>query len=444
MSHFDSIEHITSDLPDSPKGQWQNWSANQKSLPNEVFQPVSTSELASFLKNYTGKLRVVGSGHSFSPLVNTCDTLVSLNQMTGLIGQDNDLQTARVMAGTPLHKLGPLLESIDQGMINLGDIDHQSIAGATATGTHGTGASLPCLSDLVKSMTLITLDGSVIECSSAHNKSLFNAARVNLGLLGIVSEIELKNRPCYQLKESIKVIPLKDALANIEQWKHDYRHVELFAFGYSDQVILKTLEITDEAPRQPKAPWISDDALLEFFCKATQKLPKLTPLVHKQIARFVKSSQRVDTSYKVFATPRTVRFTEMEYQVPAEHGPECLDKVIHQIRKNRLPALFPIEYRYVASDEIWLSPFYQRDSASISVHQYHQQPHWPLFNALEPIFDEYQGRPHWGKLHTKTGEQLATLYPQWNDFEEIRKEFDPKAQLLNPSLASIFGAEKST
>ena len=438
MEYFDSVESISQEHAQSPIGHWQNWSSNQSCTPKHVFQPVSTSELASTLKEYSGKLRVVGSGHSFSPLVNSNDMLISLNQITGLIGSDKSEHTARVMAGTPLHQLGPLLESIDQSMLNLGDIDHQSIAGAITTGTHGTGAKLSCLSHLIKSMTLIAVDGSVIECSASHNRELFNAARVSLGALGIITEIELQNRPKYRLKESIDVVPLKEALTNIETWKHQHRHVELFAFGYSDQAILKTLNITEEAPFQAKAPLISDDSLLTLFCEVTRKAPKLTSLIHHQIFRFIKPSSRVDESYKALTSVRNVRFNEMEYQVSADTGPECFERIINHIQKHKLPAFFPIEYRYVAGDDIWLSPFYKRDSASISIHHYYKQDYHGLFGELEPIFDDYQGRPHWGKIHTKEQKQLSEMYPHWETFQAIRQELDPKNQLLNPALSAIF------
>jgi FAD-linked oxidoreductase len=439
MIYFDSIDEISKDSPESPKGQWHNWSCNQTSFPKKVVQPVSTSELTAELKNTTGPLRLVGSGHSFTPLAKTEDTLISLNQMTGIIGHDQATHTARIRAGTPLHQLSPLLDDINQGMLNMGDINHQSLAGAVATGTHGTGAKLPCLSGLVKSLTLITPQGKVMECSALHNQDLFNAARVNLGALGVVTEIELQNGPAYSLKESIELQSLDEVLTNIETLKSENRHVEFFALAYSDQVILKTLNPTRESPFEPKAPFISDDALLRFFCELTRRVPKLIPVVHRQIARFISASQRVDVSHKVFATPRTVRFNEMEYQVPAELGPDCLKAIIAHLRKHKVAAFFPIEYRYVAGDDIWLSPFYGRDSASISIHQYHKQDYVTLFQQLEPIFDQFEGRPHWGKSHTKAHHQLARLYPKWRDWKEIQQTLDPEQRMLNPDMMHILG-----
>ena len=453
MSFFDSVEHIDFDDNHQPTGAWQNWSQNQQSFPSCVFQPVSTSELAAELQSSATekpsqqqsnlpKYRAIGSGHSFSPLAKTQDTLVSLNKMTGLMGHDPAKNTVRVMAGTPLHQLSPLLDDIDQGMLNMGDINHQSIAGAVATGTHGTGAELPCISGLVKSLTLITPAGRVLECSAEHNKALYDAARVNLGCLGFVTEVELQNGPAYSLKESIEVLPLEEVLNNLDQLKDAHRHVEFFAFAYSDQVILKTLNPTKEEAYAPKAGMISDDALLKFFCETTKRFPKLTPFIHQQIARFIKPSTRVDVSHKIFATPRTVRFNEMEYQVPAEDGPACLRKVFAHIREHEIPAFFPIEYRYVAGDTIWLSPFYRRDSASISIHQYYKQDYVELFQALEPIFDQFQGRPHWGKIHTKTHQELKSLYSRWDQWQEIRKALDPHNQLMTPAMNGLLGEEE--
>lgn len=439
MEHFDSALQIEAELPGSPKGHWQNWSKNQNSQPETLFHPTNSHELAAFLRSHQGKLRVVGSGHSFSPLVNTDHLLISLNKMTGIIDHDHTLHTAKVQAGTPLHLLGKSLNQINQAMINLGDIDHQSIAGAVATGTHGTGAELSCISGLVKGFTLVTPKGESIHCSTNENQELFNGGRVNLGSLGIFSEIELQNRPSYHLEENISIVPLRDVLAHIDRWKEQHRHIEFFAFGYSDQVILKTLNITDKPSTSVETPLISEDALLKLFCEITRFAPKLTSFVHKQISRFISPSNQVGPSNQVFATPRSVRFNEMEYQVAAESGPECIDKVIHHIRKHKLNAFFPIEYRYVAGDNIWLSPFYNRDSASISIHQYHKQSYQYLFNSLEPIFDHYQGRPHWGKLHSKTTSQLEPLYPKWQAFKTLRKQLDPKGQLLSPAMEKVFG-----
>jgi FAD-linked oxidoreductase len=442
MTYFDSVLHINKDEPNSPIGQWQNWSQNQKSHPMRLFQPTSTSELAAELAESDMNFRVIGSGHSFSALAKTRDTLISLNQMTGLLGHNSESHTARIMAGTPLHQLSPILDSIDQGMVNMGDINHQSIAGAIATGTHGTGAELPCLSALVNSLTLITPAGKVIECSTEHNAELFKAAKVNLGCLGIVTEVELQNRPAYRLKESIEVCPLEDVLDQIDTLKKENRHIEFFSFAYSDQVILKTLNITDKSPTPATKSLISDDALLRFFCEITKKAPALTSLIHKHAHRFISSSQRVDVSHKVFASPRSVRFNEMEYQVPAELGPNCLRDIFKYIRKHSLPAFFPIEYRYVAGDTLWMSPFYRQDSASISIHHYFKQDYQTLFDTIEPIFDQYQGRPHWGKLHSKQAAQLKALYPRWDDWQAIREELDPTHQMLSPAIKAWLTPEE--
>ncbi|GLQ33085.1 D-arabinono-1,4-lactone oxidase [Litoribrevibacter albus] len=439
MTYFDSVDDIQQEQPGNPKGQWQNWSQNQTSFPQEVLEPVSTSELTAELQSTTTPFRLVGSGHSFTPLAKTADTLISLHHMTGLLGYDEETNTARIKAGTPLHQLSPLLDEINQGMLNMGDINHQSLAGAIATGTHGTGAKLPCLSGLVKSLTLISPQGKVLECSAHHNKELFDAARVNLGALGVVTEIELQNRPAYSLKESIELQPLEDVLNNLDTLKAQNRHVEFFALAYSDQVILKTLNPTQESAFSPKAPLIAEDTLLRFFCELTRHFPKLIPFVHRQLASFVKPSQRVDLSHKVFATPRTVRFNEMEYQVPAEDGPTCLRKLIQHLRKHNVAAFFPIEYRYVAADDIWMSPFYDRDSASISIHQYYKQDYSVLFQQLEPIFDQFEGRPHWGKTHTKNHLQLAKLYPKWKQWQNIRRTLDPTQRLMNDDMTTILG-----
>jgi len=403
---------------------WQNWSGSQQAHP-EIFKPQHMNELQKIVKAYE-HIRVVGAGHSFSALAKTDDILLNLDQFKGVVAFDEEKTQCTVQAGTRLYDLGEYLVPINQALINQGDIDQQSLAGAIATGTHGTGIDLPCISAFVEGFELLTADGELLQCDRQQNADIFQAGRVALGSLGIMTQLSLQNRPRYKLKEQIRLCPLQDVFANIDQWKNQHRHIEFWTFLHSDQVMLKTLDETDEPiqPRQDSLP--SEDALLTLCSELTRRLPATNRYLQKLLSVFVKPTRYVNWSNQIFPTPRHTRFNEMEYQIPVELGLQCLEEVLHTLRKHQVPMFFPIEFRYVKADEIWLSPFYGRDSVSISIHQFYKQDYHVIFNLVEPIFQKYQGRPHWGKLHSMSAASLREIYPKWDDFMLLRQQLDPQ------------------
>ncbi len=416
---------------------WKNWSGLQQSNPTQFVKPTDVTELRQTIRQ-AQKCRVVGAGHSFSSLVCTDDTLISLDSLTGLVRHDKELNQATIQAGTRLKNFGVILDPIDQALLNQGDIDEQSLAGAVSTGTHGTGTSLTCLSGFVKGFQLVTANGEILECNPTQNSTIFEAGRVSLGSFGVLSQITMQNQPRYRLKEHIQLTPLKDILSHMNQWKTEHRHIECMVFVHAQDAILKTLDPTDEGIKTLPAPWPSDDTLLTIFSEIARKTPYLNPYVQKLLGAFIKPTTRVDWSSVIFPSVRETRFNEMEYQIPAERGLECLAEIVDALRKHKAPVFFPIEYRYVKADDIWLSPFYQQDCASISVHQYHKQDCREIFKIVEPIFWKYGGRPHWGKMHTLTANELKILYPRWYDFLALRQELDPQQKWINSHLESLF------
>ena len=418
---------------------WRNWSGSQYSSP-QIFEPKEINELQNLVKSHA-QIRVVGAGHSFSALAKTDEVLIRLDHFKGVIDADEATAQFTVQAGTRLYELGEYLAPLNQALINQGDIDQQSLAGAVSTGTHGTGIDLPCLSAFVQGFELLTADGELLQCDEQQNTEIFQAGRVALGSLGILTKITLQNRPRYKLKEQIRLCPLKDIFSNIDQWKHQYRHIEFWAFLYADQVMLKTLDETDECIQPRKESWPLEDSLLMLCSELTRLLPSTNPYLQKLLGVFVKPTCFVDWSSQIFPTPRNTRFNEMEYQIPVELGLQCLEEVLHCLRQHRVPMFFPIEFRYVKADDIWLSPFYQRDSVSISIHQFYKQDYHVIFNLIEPIFQKYQGRPHWGKLHSMHAASLRDLYPKWPEFIALRQQLDPQQKWLNPYLKQLFLAK---
>lgn len=415
---------------------WSNWSGSQKASP-KIIQPSSLDALQSAVRMYP-KIRTAGAGHSFSALAQTNDVLINLDHFRGIAEHDAALCQSTIYAGTRLYAAGEKLSAFNQALINQGDIDQQSLAGAVATGTHGTGAGLSCLSANVAGFELVTADGDAVWCDAEQNAELYQAGRISLGSLGIMTKIKMQCRPMYRLKEHIRLCSMDELTEHLDQWKLKHRHIEFWSFIHSPQVILKTLDETDE-PMQPKpAAWLDEDVLLKFCAELTRLCPVLNPWLQKLVSVFVQPSAAVDWSSRIFPAVRETRFNEMEYQLPINQGLACWEELMHCLKKARVPMFFPIEFRYVRGDDIWLSPFYQQDSVSISVHQFYKQDYRTVFNLAEPIFWKYGARPHWGKLHSLQAAELRELYPKWDEFMQLRQQLDPADKWLNPYLEGLF------
>ncbi|WP_339343802.1 D-arabinono-1,4-lactone oxidase [uncultured Alcanivorax sp.] len=412
---------------------WQNWSGNQSATPRQLVYATDESMVRDTIRNSTGTLRAFGGSHSFSGIVPTDDTLISLEPMAGLRGTDGN--TFRYGGGTRLAMASAMAYEQGCSFTNEPDINLQSLAGAIATSTHGTGLGLQSLSGQVDSLRLVTPDGEPLELTAADGDR-FLAACCNVGALGVVTEIGFRHEPAYRLEEHTWTLPLRDAMDFVEKEKDNFRHIEFFAFPLGDQAIVKTMEITSDSQDSPTRA--DDNELLEMVSKLAMQAGWLTPTLQKLSTLFVEDSRYVGPANKVFANHRTVRFNEMEYTVPAEQGIACLEEVCAAIRQHDINVFFPIEFRYVAADDNLLSMFHQQSGASLSIHQYFEQDYQPLFDVVEPILRRYAGRPHWGKIHNLGRRELAELYPAFDRFQAVRKELDPQGRMLNPHLKRLF------
>jgi FAD-linked oxidoreductase len=429
---------------------WSNWSGWVEANPQRFAKPANEAELAALLRDAVAPVRVVGSGHSFTALGETTGTLISLDAMSGLVGADANAQTATLKAGTKIHALGRPLFDAGLGLKNQGDIDRQAIAGAVGTGTHGTGPTLGSLSAEVKGFRLVTASGEALDCSPTSNAEVFEAGRVSFGTLGVMSEITMGVRKAYKLREKNWVMPVAECWRDIGKLKDQHRHFEFFWFPYADSVVAKSLDEVEEEVGPPRTSeemfergerTTSDQRAFKIGCEIARVVPALSGQLQKFFTRAsMGASSRARWSHEIFPSPRTVRFNEMEYAVPAANGVDCIREVAETIFKKRIPGVFPLEFRYVKGDDIWLSPFYKREAATISVHQYHRQPYAPLFDAVEPVFKRYGGRPHWGKLHSLKSADFERLYPRWGDYQALRRRLDPQGKFLNSHLKTVFGA----
>ena len=418
---------------------WRNWSGGLKCEPADRFSPRSVDELARFFAESSGPVRPVGSGHSFSPLVPTDGHLLVLDQLSGLLAQDETRHTATFGGGTRLGDIGPLLHQHGQAMLNLPDIDRQTLAGATATATHGTGIGFTCLSGFISELQLVTVAGEVIDVSAASHPDLFNAARVSLGALGVVSKITLQNRMPYKLKAKNWVQPIEDVLQGFDEAALAHRHFEMFPLTHSDYALVLAIDETDEPINNPPASPEEAAAFGQAMAHwATLPPRERKPLVDS-LAKQIGPSEAVDQSWKILSNVRNNRFNEMEYSVPLENGEPCLREILKTIQDKEIDTVFPLEYRYVARDDTWLSMSSgHEDHTAISIHRMASEDYRPYFDLIEPIFWKYGGRPHWGKVHSLGAQQLSRLYPHFNDFQKLRAEMDPTGRLLNDHLKKLF------
>lgn len=422
---------------------WRNWSGGQNCLPAARLAPRNLDELTQVVRQTPGKIRPVGSAHSFSALVPTDGTLLSLSYFSGLLDHDAKTLQAEFAAGTPMSRMGTPLKDIGQALQNMADIDYQTLAGAISTSTHGTGKNFQSCSAHVCGLQLVAANGDVLECDAKRHPEVFSAARVSLGALGVATRVRLQNRPAYRLRERQWIARTEELLEDLDKNTRENQHWEMLVVTHSDYALSIALNETTD-PATPQVPADEEGGnefvtLIEKIDKYASDFPDLRRTMLNSLRHLASFDDRVGDSFDIYANVRTVRFNEMEYSVPAEYGPACLREILKLIQDKDLRTWFPIEYRYVKADDIPLSMFEGRDSCSISVHQHYQMDHHNLFAAIEPIFWKYNGRPHWGKLHTLNAKNLQPLYPRWQEFIQVRQELDPSGKFLNAHLASILG-----
>jgi len=426
---------------------WRNWTGDQRCRPAELVRPRDRDELAAAVAAAAAagrRVSVAGSGHSFTEAALTGGTMVDVAALRGTIDADRSSGLVRVGAGTRLADLNEELHRLGLAMENLGDIDRQTVAGAISTATHGTGAKLRNISAQVEAVEMVLADGGVRELDAAEPE-LLRAARVGVGALGAISAVTLRCVPAFVLRRVDSPAPREEVFDAFDERAAANDHFELFTFPYADSALVLERNRVEGPPR-PRgrlASYLNDVVLenwaLEALSAAGRAFPGAIPRLSRLAAALASGGKTIDRSDRVFASQRRVRFTEMEYAVPREHGLEAARRVIEWVRSNRYPVFFPIEMRVVAGDDAPLSPSYQRDTTYIAVHQYRRMQWRPYFEAVEAIMDDYGGRPHWGKRHFQTAATLAPRYPAWAEFQAARDELDPERVFGNDYASAVLG-----
>jgi len=384
-------------------------------------------------------VRPVGSGHSWMPLVPTKHTIVKLDHFSSVGEIDPLTHQAWLGAGAKLHDLSPQLSERGYAFRNLGDIDVQTLAGATSTGTHGTGKELQGLAAEIQALKLVTGSGELLEISAHENAEWLDGARVALGALGVITEIKMQLVKRFKLHRQVWPASNKHTLENAERYWDENRNFEFFYIPFSDTSLLLTHNVSTE-PSTPANHDTSTSAMMQLK-SLRDSLKWFTPLRRWLLKRAIANEPTenvIGESWDLLASERNVRFNEMEYHLPVERGLEALEEVRHYIETKRPDVFFPFEARQTKSDSAWLSPFNGGNRISVAVHCYHKDAYDFLFTDVEPIFQKYGGRPHWGKLNSMTAVQARAWYPDFENFAALRRELDPDGRLLNGYLSDLF------
>lgn len=428
---------------------WTNW-AGTVSADVTVATPASVGELAALVAAATARgerVKPIGAGHSFTAIGGTDGVQVRLDRLAGVVRADRETGLVTVLAGTRLHALNETLWRLGLSMTNLGDIDVQTISGAISTGTHGTGAKLGGIATQVRALELVLADGSVLHCDAGEHPEVFAAARVGLGALGVITSVTLQCEPAFALAAAEAPAGLDETLDDLDENVIGNDHFEFYWFPHTRRVLTKrnnrVLPGTELRPVGRFRGWLDDEFLsntvFDVFNRLATRRPSLIPRENGLATRLLGARDYIDRSYRVFASVRTVRFREMEYAVPRAAVPQLLAGIESYLARSGELVGFPVEVRFAAADDIWLSTAHERETGYVAVHQYHRREHEPYFRAVEAIAKDVGGRPHWGKIHYRDADSLRAAYPRFGDFVAVRDKLDPRRTFGNDYLTRVLG-----
>lgn len=431
--------------------RWRNWGRSASASPVTIARPGSIDEVVAVVRDAAARglvVKAVGAGHSFTDIAATDGVLLQLDGLQGLRGVDPATKRVRVAAGTRLWRLGPMLAHAGLALQNMGDIDRQSIAGATSTGTHGTGIRFGGLATQITGATLVTGTGEVLRVDESNRPELLPAVRLGLGALGILVEIEIQCVDAFVLRSVDKPRPLDEVLDGWEGFVRGADHFEFYWWPHTELGMTQTkTRLPADTPYRtpnPVALWAEKRLLENEALRAQQAVGHLIPAAVPGLSRFATGvygeGERSGISSEIFASPRLVRFRESEYAIPFAALPQALREVRDLVAAKGWRISFPVEIRAAAADENWMSTAFSRESAYIAVHRYFRDDPTEYFRAFEAIMRGYDGRPHWGKMHFRTADDLRPAYPRFDDFVRVRDQLDPDRRFANPYLARVLGS----
>ncbi|MGH2954806.1 MAG: D-arabinono-1,4-lactone oxidase [Solirubrobacterales bacterium] len=427
---------------------WRNWTGDQRCRPAAIETPGNREELAEVVRRAARdghRIRASASGHSFSDVALTDGVMVRLHRLDRILASDRASGLVKVEGGAVLGGLNRRLDQLGLAFENLGDIDRQTLAGSISTGTHGTGTRFGSLSAQVEALEMVVADGSTFEVSARSDPDALAAARIGLGALGLIYAVTIRTVPAYTISRVDSPKPLAETLERLDELNAANDHFEFYVFPHTEVALCRESRRTDEPPRpKPRARVYAREVMLEnwvgrLFAFAGRTWPAQAPRLARIASRNVGRSTKVDRSYRVFASERRVRFTEMEYGIPREHTAEAVRRVLELAARPELGVAYPIEVRFVAPDDIMLSASHEQHTCYVAVHQDCHLDWMTYFRGVEAIADDYGGRPHWGKRHFQTAETLAPRYPRWDEFRRLRAKLDPDGLFANAYTDRVLG-----
>ncbi|MGW7259853.1 D-arabinono-1,4-lactone oxidase [Streptomyces sp. NPDC054834] len=433
-------------------GTWRNWGGNVVARPAREVTPASVEELAAAVRRAAEdglKVKAVGTGHSFTAIAATDGVLIRPQLLTGIRNIDREAMTVTVEAGTPLKRLNVALAREGLSLTNMGDIMEQTVSGATSTGTHGTGRESASIAAQIKGLELVTADGSVLTCSEKgtdEERAVFAAARIGLGALGIVTAITFAVEPVFLLTAREEPMPFDRVLAEFDQLWAENEHFEFYWFPHTGNTNTKrnNRSAGPEKPIGQLSGWFEDEFLSNGVFQAAnwvgRAVPATIPAIARISSRALSARTYTDIPYKVYTSPRRVRFVEMEYAVPRAALADTLRELKAMVDRSNLRISFPVEVRTAPADDITLSTASGRDSAYVAVHMFKGTPYQAYFTAAERIFTAHEGRPHWGKVHTRDAAYFTEVYPRFGEFTALRDRLDPDRRFQNDYLRRVLGA----
>jgi len=430
---------------------WRNWSGLEEAAPRHVATPASVQDVVDAVRRARADGRTVkmtGTGHSFTPIAAPEHTLLRPEGLEGIVAVDRVAMTVTVRAGTRLKDLNLALERLGLSLHNMGDIAEQTLSGATSTGTHGTGGTAAGLASQLAGLELVTGTGEVVRASATENPDVLEVARVGLGALGILTSLTFHVEPLFVLEAHEQPMDWDSGLAAYDEMVAAAHHVDLYWFPHTDRLMVKQNVRTDLDPGEQEPPsraaaWWEDElvsnTVFGALCRLGERAPGLVPRINRVAGRALSERRYSDLAHRVFVTPRRVRFREMEYAVPREVGLDVLRECRRVIDASDWRIAFPVEVRTARADDIPLSTGYGRDSLYLAFHVPAGTDHRAYFGGLEPLLRDAGGRPHWGKVHTRTAADLAPAYDRFDDFLALRDRLDPDRVFANDHLRRILG-----
>jgi FAD-linked oxidoreductase len=431
--------------------RWRNWSGLVEAHPQQVLTPTSVADVVDVVRRAREQgttVKMTGTGHSFTAIGAPEHTLLRPEQLAGILEVDREAMTVTARAGTQLKDLNLALERLGLSLHNMGDIAEQTLAGATSTGTHGTGGVAAGLAAQLAGLELVTGTGEVVRASAQENPDVLEVARVGLGALGVLTSVTFHVEPLFVIEAHEQPMSWDEALDSYDDMTATSHHVDMYWFPHTDAMMVKQNVRTDLDPGEQQPPsrlaaWWEDElvsnTVFGALCRVGSRAPTLIPRINRLAGRALSERRYSDLAHRVFVTPRRVRFREMEYAVPREVGLEVLRECRRVIDASDWRIAFPVEIRTARADDVPLSTAYGRESFYLAFHVPMDTDHTAYFGGLEPILREAGGRPHWGKVHTRSAADLAPAYPRFDDFLALRERLDPDRVFANGYLRQVLG-----